>query len=61
MEPGIRNLTSIEIRNLMLETLVYEGVDIDSEGKIFKKYRYQGGQSDLYHLMEGLAMKRGLV
>lgn len=61
METEIRNLSSIEIRNLMLETLAYEGADIDSEGKTFKKYGYQGAQSDLYRLMEGLAVKRGLI
>lgn len=61
MEPEIRNLSSIEIRNLMLETLAYEGSEIDSEGKTFKKYGYQGAQSDLYRLMEGLAVKKGLV
>lgn len=61
MEKEIRSVSSIEIRNLMLDTLAYEGVDIDSEGKTFKLYGYQGTQSDLYRLMEGLAIKRGLI
>jgi hypothetical protein len=61
MDVETRDLSSIEIRNLMLETLNYEGEDIDSEGKTFKLYGYQGTQSDLYRLMEGLAIKRGLI
>ena len=61
METDTRNLSSIEIRNLMLETLAYEEADIDSEGKTFKMYGYQGAQSDLFRLMEGLAVKRGLI
>lgn len=61
METDIRDLSSIEIRNLMLDTLAYEGQDIDSEGKTFKLYGYQGAQSDLYRLMEGLAVRRGLI
>ena len=60
MAEETRVLSSIEIRNLMLDTLAYEADDIDSEGKTFKKYGYQGTQSDLYRLMEGLAIKRGL-
>lgn len=56
-----RNLSSIEVRNLMLDTLAYENADIDSEGKTFKMYGYQGTQSDLYRLMEGLAVKKGLI
>lgn len=56
-----RNLSSIEVRNLMLDTLAYESADIDSEGKTFKMYGYQGTQSDLYRLMEGLAVKKGLI
>ena len=58
MGAEIRDLSSIEIRNLMLDTLAYEGADIDSEGKTFKMYGYQGAQSDLYRLMEGLAVKK---
>ncbi|WP_283608438.1 hypothetical protein [Faecalispora anaeroviscerum] len=54
-------LTSIEIRSLMLDTLAYEDTDLDSEGKNFKKYGYQGGQSDLYRLLENLAIKRKLI
>lgn len=61
IETETRDLSSIEIRNLMLDTLSYEGEDIDSEGKTFKLYDYQGTQSDLYRLMEGLAIKQGLV
>lgn len=61
MDEEIRNLSSIEIRNLMLDTLAYEGEDIDSEGKTFKRYGYQGTQYDLYRLMESLAIKRGLI
>lgn len=61
MNVETRNLSSIEVRNLMLDTLAYESEDIDSEGKTFKRYGYQGTQSDLYRLMEGLAVKRGLI
>lgn len=61
MQEEQRNLSSIEIRNLMLETLAYEGNDIDSEGKTFKQYGYQGTRSDLFRLMECLAAKKGLI
>ncbi|NYB72815.1 hypothetical protein HZF24_01525 [Sedimentibacter hydroxybenzoicus DSM 7310] len=61
MEMETRDLSSIEIRSLMLDTLAYDGDDIDAEGKTFKSYGYQGTQSDLYRLMEGLAIKRGLL
>lgn len=56
-----KTLSSIEIRNLMLDTLAYEGNDIDSEGKNFKMYGYRGTQSDLFRLMEGLAIKKGII
>jgi len=56
-----RNLSSIEIRNLIIDTLAYDGEDIDSEGKTFKKYGYQGTQSDLFRLLENLALKRRLI
>lgn len=56
-----KNLSSIEVRNLMLDTLAYEGNDIDSEGKNFKMYGYRGTQSDLFRLMEGLAIKKGII
>lgn len=61
MEEEIRDLSSIEIRNLMLDTLAYDEQDIDSEGKTFKRYGYQGTRSDLFRLMECLAAKRGLI
>ena len=61
MQEEQRDLSSIEIRNLMLDTLAYEGNDIDSEGKTFKRYGYQGTRSDLFRLMECLAAKRGLI
>lgn len=61
MSEDARELSSLEIRNLMLDTLAYEGDDIDSEGKTFKMYGYQGTQDDLYRLMEGLAVKRGMI
>lgn len=57
----IRDLSSIEIRNLMLDALAYEGHDLDSNGNTFKRYRYQGTQSDLYRLMESLAIKKELI
>lgn len=56
-----KGLTSIEIRKLMLDTLAYEDDDIDKEGNNFKKYGYQGTQSDLFRLMEGLAIKNGIL
>ena len=46
-----RTLSSIEVRTLMMDTLSYEGNDIDSEGKNFKMYGYCGTQSDLFRLM----------
>lgn len=56
-----RTLTVLEMQNLMLETLGYKGEDIDSEGKNFCKYGYQGTQDDLFRLMEALAVKKGLI
>ncbi len=61
MSTANKEITSLEIRNLLLETLIYEEGDIDTEGKTFKRYGYQGGQGDLYRLAEGLAIKRGLI
>lgn len=58
---GRKDLTVLEIQNLMLETLAYKGDDIDSEGKNFYKYDYQGTQSDLFRLMEALAVKKELI
>lgn len=55
------NLTSVEIRNLLIETIGYEKGDIDSEGKFFKMYDYQGSQADLYRLAEGLAINQKLI
>lgn len=55
------NLTSVEIRSLLLETLGYVDGDIDSEGKNFKMYGYQGSQVDLNRLAEGLAIKQNLI
>jgi hypothetical protein len=55
------DLSLLEIRNLMLETLAYENDDIDSEGKTFKKYGYRGTQDDLFRLMENLAIKKGII
>lgn len=54
-------LSSLEIRNLMMEAIMYEDVDIDPEGHNFKKYGYKGTQSDLFRLMEGLAIKNNLI
>ena len=56
-----KELSLLEIRNLMLETLSYENDDIDSEGKNFKMYDYRGTQEDLFRLMENLAIKKGLI
>ena len=61
MEKQWGNLSSLEIRGLLMDTLAYEECDIDSEGKTFKTYRYQGTQSDLYRLAENLAIKRGMI
>ncbi|OAB33086.1 hypothetical protein PMSM_16145 [Paenibacillus macquariensis subsp. macquariensis] len=33
---------------------LYEGEESDAEGKRFKEYGYQGTQSDLYRLLNGL-------
>lgn len=50
----VEELSNLEMRNLILEVLAYEGKDIDAEGKTFKDYGYQGTQSDLYRLLDGL-------
>ena len=55
------SLSLLEIRNLMIESLKYEGDDIDSGGKTFKKFGYRGTQSDLFRLMESLAIKKKLI
>ncbi|UOE53433.1 hypothetical protein [Cytobacillus oceanisediminis] len=54
----ITELSNLEIRNLLLEVLAYEGNDIDTEGKTFKLYGYQGSQSDLFRLLNGLLIKK---
>jgi len=54
-----RELTSLEIRNLLLEILSYEGEDLDG-GNNFKKYLYQGNQADLIRLLEVFTIKKGL-
>ena len=59
MENQRGNLSSLEIRGLLLDTLAYEEDDIDSEEKTFKMYEYQGTQADLYRLAENLAIKQG--
>lgn len=51
-------LTNLELRNLLLEVLAYEENDIDTEGKTFKMYGYQGSQSDLFRLLNGLLLKK---
>lgn len=61
MENQRRNLSSLEIRGLLFDTLAYEEDDIDSEGKTFKIYKYQGTQADLYRLAENLAIKQELI
>lgn len=61
MEKQRESLSSLEIRGLLMDTLAYEECDIDSEGKTFKMYGYQGTQSDLYRLAENLAIKRGMI
>lgn len=53
-------LSNLEIRNLLLETLAYEEDDIDTEGKTFKMYGHQGSQSDLFRLLNGLLIKKGI-
>lgn len=45
----------------MIDCLKYEEGDIDTEGKTFKKYDYRGAQSDLFRLMESLAIKYQLI
>lgn len=54
-------LSSLEIRDLMMEAIMYEDEDIDPEGHTFKKYEYRGTQSDLFRLVEGLAIKNNLI
>ena len=54
----VEELTNLEMRNLLLEVLAYEGNDIDTEGKTFKKYGYQGSSSDLFRLLNGMLIKK---
>jgi hypothetical protein len=54
----ITGLSNLEIRNLLLDVLGYEGDDIDTEGKNFKLYSYQGSQADLFRLLNGLLLKK---
>ncbi|KIV58377.1 hypothetical protein AM501_28575 [Aneurinibacillus migulanus] len=56
--PQTEELTNLEVRNLLLEVLAYEGEDIDTEGKTFKKYHYQGSEADLFRLLNGLIIKK---
>lgn len=56
-----KSLSSIEVRMLMMDTLAYEGNDIDAGEKNFKMCGYCGTQSDLFRLMEGLAIKKGVI
>ena len=55
-----QELSSLEIRHLLLDTLAYEGDDIDKGKRNFKLCGYQGSQNDLFRLSEGLALNRGL-
>lgn len=54
----VQELSNLEIRNLLLEVLAYEGADIDTEGKNFKMYGYQGSEADLFRLLNGLIIKK---
>jgi len=54
-------LTSLEVRSLMLEALAYEGSELDPDGHNFKKYGYQGTQGNLFRLMDRLAVKKELI
>ena len=53
-----KDLSSIEIRQLMLDALAYEGDDI---GDNFKNHYYKGAQSDLIRLAEKLAIEKKLI
>lgn len=55
------DLSSIEIRQLILDALAYEGDDMANAGNNFKKYKYEGKQSDLIRLAENLAIKKNLI
>lgn len=57
---AVQELSNFEIRNLLLEVLAYEGADIDTEGKTFKMYGYQGSEADLFRLLNGLIIKKGI-
>lgn len=50
-------LTNIEIRQIILDVLAYDGNDLDGGGTNFPKYDYQGSQSDLYRLINGYIIK----
>lgn len=56
-----RPLSTLVLRDLMLKTLGYEGNDISPHGITFKMYGYAGTQSDLFRLVEGYAIKIGLI
>lgn len=56
-----RPLSSIIIRNLMLEALSYEQNDLGIDNDTFKKYGYRGNQGALFRITELIAIKHGLI
>ncbi|QRY18162.1 MULTISPECIES: hypothetical protein [Bacillus cereus group] len=61
MTDSKRPLSSLVIRNLMLEALGYKENDLGLDDDNFKKYRYSGSQRNLYTITELLAIKHGLI
>ncbi|PEQ29739.1 hypothetical protein [Bacillus thuringiensis] len=56
-----RPLSTLLIRDLMLEALAYEKTDLPVEKDLFNNYRYSGSQSDLFRITELLAIKHQLI
>ncbi|SCY78192.1 hypothetical protein [Lysinibacillus fusiformis] len=57
---AIAELSNIEIRNLLLETLSYDQEDLNEDAHTFEKHYYRGNQSDLFRLFNCLLIKKGL-
>lgn len=58
-----RTLTLLEIQNLMMESLIFNEEFNFNNYRVmtFKEYGYQGTQADLFHLMEIIAVKKGMI
>ena len=55
------NISSIEMRNLIFEALSIENAEDTPRGNTFQMYEYRGCISDLFAIVEYLAIKHGLI